>query len=83
MASPLKAAKKRKVKRNRPGFRGEPSDTGRKLLVALARAGWNGSDLAREMGVSALTITRWLSGECGLSAINQMTIRKLLGADAC
>lgn len=74
---------KAKVKKNRPGFRGYPCDIGRKILEALARAGLNGHDLAARLGVSDMTVTRWISGECGISFLNQIQLRKLLGAGVC
>lgn len=35
----------------------------RLLKVALRDHGWTQADLARELGVSKSTVTRWLSGE--------------------
>lgn len=38
--------------------------TAKQLRQALRRLGWNQSVLAREVGVSEATISRWANGKC-------------------
>lgn len=83
MTSTAKRPKKPEVKKKRPGFRGEPSETGRKILAALVRKGWTGADLADRAGVSAVTVSRWIAGENDLSYLVRESLRKLLGEGVC
>lgn len=49
------------------------------LRKALVKKGWTQRDLARRLGVSPPTITRWLSGERVPDRVNMGKLRKLLG----
>lgn len=49
----------------------------------MIEAGLTGSDLARELGVSNATVSRWLSRDAEPTAASLIAIRALLGEDAC
>lgn len=84
MKRPTKSSAKPKVKKKkRPGYRGEPSPLGAKLLAALARAGLNARDLAFYLGVHETTVMRWFSRKGPLPYLLRVRVIECLGADAC
>lgn len=83
MSTARKQARKPQVKKKRPGFRGEPSELGEKILAALARLGMNGRDLARMLGCSESTVSRWIAGSFSLSYLDRKAVNAILGDGTC